>query len=96
MSVPVRFKPAAEYDVVTAADWYDEQRPGLGAKFLASLDLAVAQISMIPESSPLIRSRVRRMALRRFPYLLFYLFERQEVVVLACMHASRDPNTWPS
>lgn len=96
MSVPVRFKPAAERDISAVADWYDEQRSGLGSEFRAALDLAVSRVSMSPESSPLVRSRVRRLALSRFPYLLFYVFEHDEVVVLACMHASRDPNMWPS
>jgi toxin ParE1/3/4 len=96
VSVPVRFKLAAEHDVVTAADWYDRQRSGLGAEFLTTLAEAVSRISMSPESTPLVRSRIRRLALRTFPYLLFYVFEAEEVVVLACMHASRDPNTWPS
>jgi toxin ParE1/3/4 len=96
VSFRVRFKPSAERDVTTAKRWYDEQAPGLGLEFLAAVDSAVSRITLNSEAWPVIRSRIRRSALRRFPYLLFYVVDREEVVVLACMHASRDPDRWPS
>jgi len=33
----------------------------------------------------------RRAALRRFPYLIWYRVEDESVIVLALVHASRDP-----
>jgi hypothetical protein len=47
-----------------------------------------------------VRGEVRRIVLTRFPYLLFYLFEREsdsaEVVVLAFTHERRSPDRWPT
>jgi hypothetical protein len=31
--------------------------------------------------------------LRRFPYSLFYVIEKDEVIVLACMHQHQKPLT---
>jgi hypothetical protein len=31
---------------------------------------------------------------RGFPYGLFFRFEPDVVIVLACFHASRDPQQW--
>jgi hypothetical protein len=34
MTQPVRVRPEAEQDLLEAAFWYEEQRPGLGHQFL--------------------------------------------------------------
>ena len=34
MTVEVRLRPEAEQDLSDAATWYEEQRPGLGQRFL--------------------------------------------------------------
>jgi toxin ParE1/3/4 len=96
VSLRIRFKPAAEHDVESAFRWYEDHRSGLGSEFLAAVDSAVSLIVSNPEIGPVVRVRVRRLVLRRFPYLLFYVIEPEEVLVLACMHASRDPERWPS
>lgn len=96
MNTRVRFKPDAELDLESAFRWYEDQRSGLGSEFLGAVDSAVALIVSNPEACPVVRVRVRRAVLRRFPYLLFYVIEPEEIVVLACMHASRDPERWPS
>jgi toxin ParE1/3/4 len=75
VSLRVRFKPAAERDVESAFRWYEDHRSGLGSEFLAALDSAVSLIVSNPEVSPVVRVRVRRAVLRRFPYLLFYVIE---------------------
>lgn len=95
MSLRVRFKPAAELDVESAFAWYEERETSLGSEFLTELDRAISGVTLHPESFPVVRSRVRRAVLLRFPYLIFYVIDPGEIVVLACMHASRDPETWP-
>jgi hypothetical protein len=49
---------------------------------------------------PQVEDEVRRIVLNRFPYLLFYLFEREsdfaEVVVLAFTHERRSADRWPT
>lgn len=94
VSLRVRFKPAAEHDVESAFRWYEDHRSGVGSEFLAAVDSAVSLIVSILRF--VVRGRVRRAVLRRFPYLMFYVIEPEEVIVLACMHASRDPERWPS
>jgi len=43
---------------------------------------------------------VRRIVLRRFPYLLFYFIDEEvapsEVVVLTFLNERRSPDRWPS
>jgi plasmid stabilization system protein ParE len=95
VSFSVRFKASAARDAERAFEWYETQRTGLGAQFREELNRTLEMIGANPELSPVVRPRIRRAVLRRFPYLVFYLVEGQQIVVLACLHASRDPHRWP-
>lgn len=95
MSSPVRFKPSADRDVESAFVWYEERRPGLGDEFLEEVGAAVVRIAENSRAHQVVRGRIRRAVVHRFPYLIFYVIDPQEIVVLACMHASRDPESWP-
>jgi hypothetical protein len=61
-------RPAAVEDIEAAAQWYEEQRVGLGQEFLDSVAERVANIRANPEAYAIIMENVRRALLRRFPY----------------------------
>jgi toxin ParE1/3/4 len=86
--------PAAEADIVQAALWYEQRAPGLGADFLRAVDVALAEITRMPERFPVVHRTCRRALLRRFPYGVYYLPTAELVGVVACMHARRDPRRW--
>jgi plasmid stabilization system protein ParE len=90
------FRPAASADVDTAYEWYEEQRAGLGEEFLAAVDAAVASIVEYPEAYPVVHRGTRRILLEHFPYGLYYRLADQQVLIVACMHAARDPKVWRS
>jgi plasmid stabilization system protein ParE len=86
---------AAELDIQDAYDWYESQRAGLGGEFLAALTSTRDRVLDYPYSYPVLHRDVRRVLLpRRFPYGLFYRIEGDAVIVVACMHARRDPRSW--
>lgn len=47
-----------------------------------------------PAGYPAIHRDTRRGLVRRFPYAVFYRVVGEQVVVVACMHARRNPNRW--
>lgn len=49
------------------------------------------QIGMFPEIGPQKYRFVRMFPVGRFPYLIFYAIENDEVVVLTIRHSSRRP-----
>jgi plasmid stabilization system protein ParE len=51
MSRSLRFHPEAESDLGDAADHYALQCPGLDQRFIAEIELALAQIVAFPEAS---------------------------------------------
>lgn len=91
---PALFTSAAEADVEEAFQWYDSQRPGLGAAFRHALDIAVAAVVSNPEAYAVIHRETRRALLPKFPYGLFYRVQDDTVVVVACIHAKRHPRIW--
>jgi plasmid stabilization system protein ParE len=93
---PAVFTPDAEADVEDAFEWYEAQRPGLGAAFRRALDVAVAALQNQPEAYAVIHRNTRRVLLPRFPYGLYYRVLQQNVVVVACIHGKRHPKTWHS
>jgi hypothetical protein len=37
---------------------------------------------------------IRRARLRRFPYGIYFKIEGDDIFVIACFHAARDPTNW--
>jgi toxin ParE1/3/4 len=96
-------RPEAEADIGDAYGWYEEQSPGLGEEFLASVDEPLSAIRQAPQRfPPVLRESdfaVRRARLRRFPYGVYFIRDErstQQVSIIACMHGRRDPSRWRS
>jgi len=84
----------AEEDIRGAYGWYEDRVPGLGREFLRCVDVAIAQISRTPVTYPFIYQDVRRNLTRRFPFGVFYVVVGHKIIVLAVLHARRDPSLW--
>ena len=87
-------RPDADADVEAAFDWYEGELSGLGQQFLDELLLTYERIAAGPLRYQLVAGEVRRSLLRRFPYAVYFIVEAEAVVVLAVLHASRDPAEW--
>jgi len=91
MKLALIIEPAAEEDMLIGYQWYEERQFGLGTKFLEALETLFDQILENPrlylESIP----GVRRSVTKTFPYLVFYVLERNTVHILAIIHAAQDP-----
>lgn len=84
----------AEQDLQAAFDWYESERSGLGDEFLLAVEAAFAAVARRPESFAMVESDIRRASLRRFPYGVFYLIHGDSIIVVAVMHAKRNPRLW--
>lgn len=85
----------AEGDIGAAFDWYEACCPGLGARFVLSVDAALAAIRRNPEAFAIRHAGHRAALLARFPYGVFFIFDptRGVVSIRRVMHFHRDiPN----
>ena len=96
MPLKIVFTAAARDDVLEAQDWYAERSAALGRRFRRALDRAVFGLAQNPLAFPIVwRGRVRRaLVLDRFPYALYFTVDDDQVTLIACFHASRDPRGW--
>ena len=94
MTVPVRLTPAAERDIVLAADWYFREAPHMLASFEEEIDRSFQRIAEQPEMYQVVEATVRRATIRRFPFSVFYRILPDWIEVIGIVHQSRDPRIW--
>lgn len=94
MMIDIIIQPDAANDILEAAKWYDNNLKGLGESFLESVDSAINSIQQNPEAYSKVYKELRRILLKKFPFSLFYLYEDEQIIVIAVFHASRNPNSW--
>ena len=90
------FHPEARRELYDAANYYENNRPGLGEIFLDAAEYAAWLIYANPFGWKKIRGDVRRCLLRRFPYGIIYYADQQQIFIIAVMHLHRKPNYWTS
>jgi plasmid stabilization system protein ParE len=84
----------AEADIQDTYLYYESCRQGLGQEFMLTLEAAMASITRNPGQYRAVYKNVRRLVLNRFPYSIFFIYRQSQVIVLAVMHARRDPALW--
>lgn len=96
----MEFLREASDEMSAAALWYEERGAGIGSRFLDEVDGTLEHI----ERNPAIGARlditeipadveVRRLPLRRYPYLIVYV-SAPALTVVAVAHARRRPGYW--
>ncbi|MBI3769922.1 MAG: type II toxin-antitoxin system RelE/ParE family toxin [Deltaproteobacteria bacterium] len=92
----LRVQPEAETELVTAVEWYESKRRGLGLELLVAVDRALEELLRTPGRHPIWRRghRFRRRIVQRFPYVIFFTSTESRVEVVAFAHAKRRPGYW--
>ncbi|NQU21354.1 MAG: type II toxin-antitoxin system RelE/ParE family toxin [Candidatus Nealsonbacteria bacterium] len=96
MTYRLVLQPEAEADLNEAYRWYEDQRPGLGGEFIESVEAVIERIRRTPELPAVVYKEVRQALVRRFPYVVCYVFQEDQVDVVSVYHGHRDPTVWKS
>ena len=94
MKYDLIIRPEAKTDLLDAFHWYQKQRPGLGLDFKLCVDEVISKIQRALLIHKVISDGIRRSVTRRFPFGIFYLVENERIIILAVLHARRDPMKW--
>jgi hypothetical protein len=93
MHYNISFSDEAEDEIFSAYIWYEQQRDGLGDEFKQ----AVKHAALAIQSNPLYYSyrmeEIRGCNTKRFPYLILFFVEENNIYVTSVLHTSRKPNT---
>ncbi|HQO02926.1 MAG TPA: type II toxin-antitoxin system RelE/ParE family toxin [Spirochaetota bacterium] len=84
--------PEAEQDILSAFSWYEEKRTGLGHDFLLNLEAGLEVIVRDPYIFPVEYKQTRKHLIKRFPYIIVYVIDKNHVIVLAVLHGRRNPD----
>jgi toxin ParE1/3/4 len=92
--VNVRFDEVAAEELRRAAEYYEQQRDGLGEDLKTEAMRAVELILQFPRGWPTVEAGARRIRLNRFPYGVVYFVGSDEIYIVAFMHLHRSPGDW--
>jgi addiction module toxin relE len=87
----------AEFDA--AVRWYEEQKQGIGLRFIEHAQQARLDIAEWPEAAPLFATGddgtvIRSKRIRGYPYHVVYSVEPNLILILAYSHDHREPGYW--
>ncbi|MFN2316347.1 MAG: type II toxin-antitoxin system RelE/ParE family toxin [Gemmatimonadales bacterium] len=89
-------RPIARAEIEAAFDWYLERSAAVASQFLDAIDGGLTRITEMPEAQAIIRGRLRRVLLHRFPYAIYYKVYPSRISVVGVIHGHRHPATWLS
>ncbi len=84
----------AEVELWDAVAYYEGKAPGLGLDFENEIENALQMIANQPDRWPLRNDGTRRYLVHRFPYLIVYVHDNNQVWILAFAHCKRKPAYW--
>jgi len=92
------FHRLAERELTDAFWYYEDRSDGLGSSFLDHVQRSARLLLSFPRSAPLVRQvgdvSIRKRALPKFPYDLFFTFDEDSLFILAVAHQKRRPYYW--
>ncbi len=88
--------PPADQELDDAYQYYDEQFPGLGNRFVDEFGNTTELLATTPYGWRLISKNTRRINLTRFPYLILYVVEDDTIFITCIAHQHRNPKYYIS
>ncbi|MCX7111355.1 MAG: type II toxin-antitoxin system RelE/ParE family toxin [Proteobacteria bacterium] len=94
MNLPIRLLPEAKAEFDAAADWYEQQRRGLGLDFVTRIREVFKRLAVNPKLYAMVYRDVRQAIVTRFPYVVLYREEPGGILVISVFHTAQDPTPW--
>jgi plasmid stabilization system protein ParE len=85
------FKEEALQEIRQAQLWYEVQQPGLGERFRRDLIGSLRFVLENPPGFGIRKDPYRPVLLERFPYIVWYAVEGDDIVVYRVRHGKRKP-----
>lgn len=93
MQYQLLISPTALNDSNAAYIYYEEQLPGLGQRFLHSVNASYQKLSHTPKYYSYINSKreLRDIKIKDFPFIIIYQIIEDKVLVLSVFNTNREP-----
>lgn len=90
----ILFHELASNELIDARDHYDDLVFGLGKKFILEIERCLNIIKANPFAYPVIKEKVRKAVVIKFPFSILYRLDENVIYILAVMHQKRKPKYW--
>jgi plasmid stabilization system protein ParE len=91
-----RFVAAARREFLSEVRYYDQEQPGLGARFTKAVEEATKRAVVFPLAGAMAAGNTRRVSVEGFPFALIYRPDEAGIVIFAVAHHARSPGYWAS
>ena len=91
MSYTILIQTEAVLEIREAFEWYEEQKTGLGYELIEEIEACYQKLAINPQRYSFINPIYRRIKTNRFPYLLVYEIDGEEVIINSVRHIKRKP-----
>ena len=95
MKYVLEIKEEAVFDIKETYLYYEEQKIGLGNRFLDTLETYLERVQKNPKHYQVKRKPYREAFIKDFPYLIIYEIEANKVIVYAVFNTWKNPNKKP-
>ncbi|MBU4486099.1 MAG: type II toxin-antitoxin system RelE/ParE family toxin [Candidatus Delongbacteria bacterium] len=90
----IEFLPPADDELEDAINYYNDQLQGLGDQFYNEFESGILLIKKFPNFWDKVGTNTRRFILKRFPYLIFFVPEKDRIIITAVAHQHRHPDSY--
>jgi plasmid stabilization system protein ParE len=90
----IRVLDVAQQELDETVEYYNNELPGLGDKFLLEVLSSLERIQQFPEAWHPFTQNSRRCQTRRFPYGIAYQILESEILIVALANLHPKPGYW--
>ncbi|MBF0532960.1 MAG: type II toxin-antitoxin system RelE/ParE family toxin [Candidatus Omnitrophica bacterium] len=90
------FLAKATFELYETIDFYDYPSPGLGSAFLQEFKETMEFIKLFPEGWQKTGLNTRKCLLKKFPYMILYIAEKNRIIITSIAHQHRHPRAYLS
>jgi plasmid stabilization system protein ParE len=95
MKYSLEIKEEAVLDIKEAYSYYEEQKIGLGNRFLETLESYLERVHKYPKHYQIKRKPYREAFIKKFPYIIIYEIVEHKIIVYAVFNTWRNPKRKP-
>ncbi len=88
----IKFIHPSDQELIDAYNFYEYQLQGLGDQFLNEFNNIIKIIIEHPQIWSKVDKRTRKALLKRFPFLILYIFEDNMLYITCIAHQHRNPD----
>lgn len=94
MEYSIIFYKDSKQDIIEIVKWYDLKSVELSNRFILQVDEAINKIRTSPEAFSYLYKDIRKIKLRKFPYMIFYKIEKHTIHIYGVIHTKRNPQLY--